>query len=120
MTMTPKNLHKPWPDGPFENVLQHEKAQQVQTGPPARIPSQCTGFHTARVSTIRCLHIHFFHIYMNKNIFHIYIYMNKKHTKFIQITNISLLYKASEKKRNICNLNTFCVFFYSYIFQRTH
>ena len=35
MTMTPKNLHKPWPDGPFENILQHEKQQQVQTGPPA-------------------------------------------------------------------------------------
>ena len=55
MTMTPKNLHKPWPDGPFENILQHEKPQQVQTGPPARIASQCTGFHTAWVSTKRCL-----------------------------------------------------------------
>ena len=42
--------------------------------------------------------------------------MNKKtHTKFIKITNISLLFrsfhKASEKKRNICNFNKFCVFF---------
>ena len=55
MTMTPKNLHKPWPDDPFENILQYEKPQQVQTGPPARIASQCTGFHTARVSTKRCL-----------------------------------------------------------------
>ena len=45
--------------------------------------------------------------------------MNKK-TKFIQITNISLLFgsfvnvyidKASEQKRNICNLNKFLVFF---------
>ena len=32
MTMTSKNLHKPWPDGPFENILQHEKPQQVQAG----------------------------------------------------------------------------------------
>ena len=28
--------------------------------------------------------------------------------------------KASEKKRNICNFNKFCVFFYSYIFEVTH
>ena len=55
MTMTPKNLRKPWPDGPFENTLHHEKPQHVQTGPPARIASQCTGFHTAQVSTKRCL-----------------------------------------------------------------
>ena len=55
MIMTWKNLHKPWPDGPFENILQHEKPQQVQTGPPARVASQCTGFYTARVSTKRCL-----------------------------------------------------------------
>ena len=55
MTMTPKNLHKPWPDGPFENILQLKKPQKVQTGPPARIASQCAGFHTARVSTKRCL-----------------------------------------------------------------
>ena len=37
MTMTPKNLRKPGPDGPFENTLQHEKPQHVETGPPARI-----------------------------------------------------------------------------------
>ena len=55
MTMTPKNLHKLWPDSPFENILQHEKPQQVQTDPPARIAGQCTSFHTARVSTKRCL-----------------------------------------------------------------
>ena len=55
MTVTPKNLHKAWPDGPFENILQHEKPQQVQTGSPARIASQCTGFHTARFSTKMCL-----------------------------------------------------------------
>ena len=55
MTMTPKNLPKHWPDGPFEKILQHEKPQQVQTVPPARIASQCTGFHTTRVSTKRCL-----------------------------------------------------------------
>ena len=30
------------------------------------------------------------------------------------------IHKASEKKKNICNLNKFCVFFYSYIFQCTH
>ena len=55
MTMTPKNLHKPWPHGPFENILQHEKPQQVQTCPLACIASQCTGFHMVRVSTKRCL-----------------------------------------------------------------
>ena len=55
MTMTPKNLHKSWPDSRFENILQHEKPQQVQTGAPARIASQCTSFHTARFSTKRCL-----------------------------------------------------------------
>ena len=55
MTMTPKNLRKAWSDGPFENTLQHEKPQHVQTGPPACIASQCTGFHTARVPTKRCL-----------------------------------------------------------------
>ena len=37
MTMAPKNLHKPWPDGPFEKIFQHEKPQQVQTGPASRI-----------------------------------------------------------------------------------
>ena len=51
MTMTPKNPCKPGPDGPFENILQHEKPQHVQTSPRARIASQCTGLHTARVST---------------------------------------------------------------------
>ena len=55
MTMTPKNLRKPGPDGPFENTLQHEKLQHVETGPPGRIASQCTGFHTARVSTKKCV-----------------------------------------------------------------
>ena len=36
--------------------------------------------------------------------------MNKtKHTKFIKITNISD--KISEKKRNICNFDKFCLFF---------
>ena len=55
MTMTPENLHKLWPDGPFENILQHEKPPQVQTSPPAHIASQCTGFHMVRVSTKRCL-----------------------------------------------------------------
>ena len=40
--------------------------------------------------------------------------MNKKNTKFIKITNISLLFR--EKKRNICNFNKFGVFFYSYIY----
>ena len=55
ITIAPKNLHKPWPDGPFEKILQHEKPQQVQTGPPARMASQCSGFQTARVSTKRCL-----------------------------------------------------------------
>ena len=54
MTMTPKNVRKPGPDGPFENTL-HEKPQHVQTGPPARIASQCTGFHTVWVSTKRFL-----------------------------------------------------------------
>ena len=34
--MTPKNVRKPGPDGSFENTLQHEKPQHVQTGPPAR------------------------------------------------------------------------------------
>ena len=53
MTMQPKNLHKPWPNGPFENILQHEKPQQVQTCPPARIASQCTAFHMALISTKR-------------------------------------------------------------------
>ena len=55
MPMTPKNLCKPGPDGPFENTLHHEKPQHVQTGSPVRIASQCTGFRTARVSTKRCL-----------------------------------------------------------------
>ena len=32
MTMTPKNIRKPGPDGPFENTLQHEKPQHVQKG----------------------------------------------------------------------------------------
>ena len=40
MTMTPKNLHKPGLDGPFENNFQHEKPQDVQTGPPACIARQ--------------------------------------------------------------------------------
>ena len=30
------------------------------------------------------------------------------------------IHKAFEKKRNIFNLNKFCAFFYSNIFQRTH
>ena len=51
MTMTPKNLRKHGPDGPFENTVQHEIPQHVQSGPPTRIASQCTGFHRARVST---------------------------------------------------------------------
>ena len=55
MTMTPKNLRKPRLDGPFENTLQYEKPQHVQTGPPARKASQCTGFHTEWISTKRCL-----------------------------------------------------------------
>ena len=55
MTMTLKNLCKPGPDGSFENTLQHEKPQHVQTSPPARIARQCTSFHTVRVSTKRCL-----------------------------------------------------------------
>ena len=55
MTMTPKNLHKPWPDGPFKNILQHEKPQQVQTSPPTHIASHCISFHTAWLSTKRCL-----------------------------------------------------------------
>ena len=32
MTMTPQNLRRPGPDGPFENNLQHEKPQHVQAG----------------------------------------------------------------------------------------
>ena len=55
MTITPKNLRKPGPDSPFENTLQHEMPQHVPTGPPACIASQCSGFHTTRVSTKRCL-----------------------------------------------------------------
>ena len=55
MTMTPKNLRKLRPDGSFENTLQHEKPQHVETSPPARKASQCIGFHTARVPTKRCL-----------------------------------------------------------------
>ena len=42
----------------------------------------------------------------------------KKHIKFIKVTNISLVslafrsfVKASEKKRNICSFDKFCVFF---------
>ena len=74
------------------------------------------------------------------------IYMNKKNTKFIKITNISLLFrsfvsgiysiiplelwiqhemsyriyttdKASEKKKNICNFNNF---FFIHIYLNTH
>ena len=55
VTMKPKNLRKLRSDGPFENALQHEKPQHVQTGPPTRKASQCTGFQTARVPTKRCL-----------------------------------------------------------------
>ena len=36
MTMTPKNLRKAGPDGPFENTLQHENTQHAQTGPTRR------------------------------------------------------------------------------------
>ena len=46
---------KPRSDSPFENTLQHEKPQHAQTSPTARKASQCTGFHTARVSTKRWL-----------------------------------------------------------------
>ena len=55
MTMTPKNLRKPRSDSPFENTLQHEKPRHAQTSPTARKASQCTSFHTARVSTKRWL-----------------------------------------------------------------
>ena len=55
MTITLKNLCKRKPDGLFENTLQQEKPQHVQTGPPARKANQCISFHTARASTKKCL-----------------------------------------------------------------
>ena len=72
MTMTPKNLHKLWPDGQFENILQHEKPQQVQTGPPACIASQCTGFHMAWVSTKRCLQTDRLHVFIPTLLFRLF------------------------------------------------
>ena len=43
--------------------------------------------------------------------------MNKKTDKiYSNYKYFSYIDKASEKKINICNLNKFCVFFYSYIY----
>ena len=44
------------------------------------------------------------------------IYIYKKNTQNLLKLQIFLFFaEASEKKRNICNFNKFCVFFYSYI-----
>ena len=47
--------------------------------------------------------------------------MNKKtHKIYKKYKYFSYIDKASEKKINICTLYKFCVFFYSFIFERTH
>ena len=45
----------------------------------------------------------------------IQIYMNKKNTQNLLNLQIFLFFSEdSEKKRNICNFNKFCVLFYSF------